>query len=69
MSDKLISALNKNEIPLPLRQEFEDEFFSAALRPHRIALLIGIASFLLFQALDMGMPAEIFARLVWIRLD
>ncbi len=68
MSNQLAEALQRNDIPPPLRQAFEDEFLRAALRPHRIALLIGIFSFVLFQVLDMSMPADVFIRLAWVRL-
>lgn len=50
-----------------LEIEYQSEFYQNSLRTHRIALWTGIAVYIVFQLLDLGMPPDVLRGLLIIR--
>ncbi len=70
MSLPFINLLKNNDIhkfPKHLEAAYQDEFFNTSLNTHRIAIWTGIIAYLIFEFLDLGMPAPILRGVTIIR--
>lgn len=64
----LSSLLSRKRFSADLEATFQDEYFETSLRTHRIAILTAVVAYIIFEVLDLGMPADVLMRLTLIRL-
>lgn len=63
----LSQLLNASRFPKHLEAAYQEEFFYASLRTHRIAIWTAAVVYIIFELLDLGMPADVLSGITIVR--